>query len=91
MEKINLMKIKLLCLSFLVFGFHACSSKKDDDRTDLIEKRSVNIFGNLPNFEFTDQSDKAFGYNDLLGKVWVADFIFTRCAGTCPMQTIEKR
>ena len=90
MEKINLMKIKLLCLSFLVFGFHACSSKKDDDSTVLIDERSVKVFGNLPNFEFTDQSDETFGSNDLLGKVWVADFIFTRCAGTCPMQTIEK-
>ena len=90
MEKINLMKIKLLCLSFLVFGFHACSSKRDDDSTVLIDERSVKVFGNLPNFEFTDQSDETFGSNDLLGKVWVADFIFTRCAGTCPMQTIEK-
>ena len=76
MEKINLMKIKLLCLSFLVFGFHACSSKKDDDSTVLIDERSVKVFGNLPNFEFTDQSDETFGSNDLLGKVWVADFIF---------------
>jgi cytochrome oxidase Cu insertion factor (SCO1/SenC/PrrC family) len=26
-----------------------------------------------------------FGRQDLLGKVWIADFIFTRCAGPCPI------
>jgi protein SCO1/2 len=26
-----------------------------------------------------------FGRKDLLGKVWIADFIFTRCAGPCPI------
>ena len=26
-----------------------------------------------------------FGRKDLLGKVWIVDFIFTRCSGPCPL------
>jgi protein SCO1/2 len=41
--------------------------------------------GALPEFALTDQTGHAFGTNDLRGKVWVADFIFTSCAGSCPL------
>ncbi len=42
----------------------------------------------LPEFTMTavgPRSTASFGRKDLLGKVWVADFIFTRCAGPCPI------
>jgi len=38
----------------------------------------------LPEFSLTDQTGKAVTLHDLTGKVWVADFIFTSCGGTCP-------
>ena len=41
----------------------------------------------LPPFALIDQSGNAFGSDQLAGKVWIADFIFTRCAGPCPMMT----
>ena len=44
----------------------------------------------LPEFRLKDESGGNFGSEDLRGKVWVADFIFTRCASTCPMQTAAK-
>ena len=84
------MKIKLLCLCFVVFCFHACGPKKGIDKTIQLNEKTVKVYGDLPKFELTDQFDETFGLNDLLGKVWVADFIFTRCAGTCPMQTVQK-
>src|SRR5207244_837513 len=28
---------------------------------------------------------------DLRGKIWIADFIFTSCAGTCPMMSAQMR
>lgn len=43
--------------------------------------------GKIPDFRLTDESGQAFGSRELAGKVWVADFIFTRCPGTCPVQT----
>ena len=41
----------------------------------------------LPDFSLTDQAGKTVTLHDLAGKVWVADFIFTNCAGTCPVMT----
>jgi protein SCO1 len=45
------------------------------------------ISGELKPFEFTERSGKAFGSRELKGKVWVADFIFTRCGGPCPVMS----
>ncbi len=41
----------------------------------------------LPEFSLTDQSGAAHGMRELRGSVWIAGFIFTRCAGACPMLT----
>ena len=38
-----------------------------------------------PAFSFKDQTGQLFSSDELKGKVWVADFVFTRCAGQCPM------
>jgi cytochrome oxidase Cu insertion factor (SCO1/SenC/PrrC family) len=40
-----------------------------------------------PAFEYTDQNDKPFKNTDLLGSVWIADFIFVNCGGPCPIMT----
>ncbi len=42
-----------------------------------------------PPFALTDQNGKAVTSDDLRGKVYVADFIFTNCAGPCPMMTAK--
>jgi len=41
----------------------------------------------LPDFSLTDQIGNTVTLHDLAGKVWVADFIFTNCGGTCPLMT----
>jgi len=40
-----------------------------------------------PKFEMTDQNGQPAGDKALHGKVWIADFIFTHCAGSCPKVT----
>jgi protein SCO1/2 len=42
-----------------------------------------------PSFKLLDQSGGSFGSDDLRGKVWIADFIFTHCAGPCPIMTAK--
>jgi protein SCO1/2 len=42
-------------------------------------------FATVPPFEFTDQTGAPFGSENLKGKIWVANFIFTRCKGPCPL------
>ncbi len=40
-----------------------------------------------PEFQFTAQDGSAVSSADFKGKIWVANFIFTRCAGPCPIMT----
>ncbi len=47
------------------------------------------VLGTVPPFRLTDQTGHAFGSRQLRGKAWVAGFIFTRCAGPCPMITSQ--
>ena len=44
-------------------------------------------YGPLPDFSVIDQAGRPLRRGNLLGSVWIADFIFTRCAGQCPMMT----
>lgn len=45
------------------------------------------VIGPVADFALTNQSGLAFTLADLRGKVWVADIIFSRCAGPCPRMT----
>jgi protein SCO1 len=45
------------------------------------------ILFDAPSFTLTDQDGKPFSSDQLRGKVWVADFIFTTCPGLCPLMT----
>lgn len=44
-------------------------------------------YGPVADFQLTDQDGRPFGSADLKGKVWIADFVFTRCSGPCPVLT----
>ena len=41
--------------------------------------------GEAPPFSLVSEGGKAVARADLAGKVWIADFIFTRCGGSCPI------
>ena len=41
--------------------------------------------GALPPFTLIDHAHRPVTRDTLAGRVWVADFIFTRCAGQCPL------
>ena len=43
--------------------------------------------GSIPSFEFTDSDGNLISQEDLSGKIWVADFIFTTCTMACPVMT----
>lgn len=43
------------------------------------------ILGDVPAFRLEDAGGNRIGLEDLRGSVWVADFIFTRCQGPCPL------
>jgi protein SCO1/2 len=45
------------------------------------------VLGKVQDFSLTDQYGKPFASQQLEGKVWVANFIFTRCPSICPLFT----
>jgi cytochrome oxidase Cu insertion factor (SCO1/SenC/PrrC family) len=45
------------------------------------------VIGQLDEFSMTNQLGQTVRQADLLGQVWVADVIFTRCPGPCAMMT----
>jgi protein SCO1/2 len=54
------------------------------------ERRDVEqlpVIRAVPDFTLTDQDGKTVTKDDLRGKIWIADFIFTRCKGPCPLMT----
>jgi cytochrome oxidase Cu insertion factor (SCO1/SenC/PrrC family) len=49
-------------------------------------------YGIVPDFVLTDQTGREFRSSERLnGKVWVANFIFTNCAGPCPRMSGQIR
>lgn len=45
--------------------------------------------GTVPPFRLTSSDGESFDSQELRGKVWVADFIFTTCHGPCPRMTSQ--
>src|SRR5438270_8510476 len=55
------------------------------------EKQRLPVLVDLPQFQLTDQAGQPFGKREMLGRVWVANFIFTSCAEACPRLTQKMR
>ncbi len=49
------------------------------------QKRSLRPFGDVPDFSLLERNGQPVTKADLLGKVWIAGFIFTRCVEECPL------
>lgn len=50
-------------------------------------KPALPVIGSIADFALTNQAGQFVSLADLRGRVWVADIIFTRCAGPCPRMT----
>jgi protein SCO1/2 len=49
----------------------------------------LNRYGTVPEFSLVERGGKTITLADLRGSIWIADFIYTTCQDTCPMQTAE--
>jgi protein SCO1 len=47
------------------------------------------VFATVPPFHFTAENGKAFDSGELAGRVWVADFFYSTCHTSCPIQTAD--
>ena len=65
----------------IIFGlFIASLILFRDSPTESLE---LAVYGQVPDFSLIDSNANEFSSNQLKGKIWVADFIFTKCAGPC--------
>lgn len=54
-------------------------------QVNALSNRPLPSYGSVPNFELSNQDAQPFGSQQLAGKIWIADFIFTTCRGPCPI------
>lgn len=50
------------------------------------------VFAEVPEFSLTERSGRTVSSDDLAGRPYVVDFVFTTCAGPCPLlsQNMER-
>jgi protein SCO1 len=73
--------IIILCVSFVL-------SRLEPRRTFV---SSPGVLGQVADFTLTNQNGAAVSLADFRGRVWVADIVFTRCAGPCPRMTQQMK
>lgn len=88
----NLVRSKIFWSLFLFFGF-SYPIYKSLNRT---LPPDLPIIAQVPHFELISENGQRFGSNDLKGRVYLANFIFSRCPSVCPkmlgeLEKIQKR
>lgn len=51
----------------------------------------IEVYGEVPDFSFTDHTGATIVKDDLIGRVVIMNFIFTRCAAVCPVFSMRMR
>ena len=75
----------LAILLFAVIAYRFSTETPSADQGKI----STNLprIGIVPSFLLTERSGKNISNKDLVGKIWVADFVYTTCPGPCPLVT----
>ncbi|MDN4074303.1 MULTISPECIES: SCO family protein [Fictibacillus] len=87
MKKYGIMIFALLC----VFAA-GCSAEKKENHKDHMQasgasQKNDELNWKVDSFAYTNQNKQPYGNEDLRGKVWLANFIFTNCETVCPPMT----
>ncbi len=75
--KVTLIAIPLITVALLIWLYQL--------ESNALRQRTISSLGRVPFFELINQDGKSFGSTQLLGKIWIADFVYTTCPGPCPM------
>ena len=76
-------------LTFLAAGILVLGISKTRSTVDSNTARID--YGSVPDFSLSESSGRTVQLKDLRGQAWIADFIFTSCAGTCPAMSSQMR
>lgn len=69
-------------LAFLLWAVQAAK---------LAKQPKLQVIGPVASFNLTNQDSQNTSLADLTNRVWVADIVFTRCAGPCPRMTAQMK
>ena len=58
------------------------------ERTPL---EGLKVFGTVPDFSLVERSGRQLELADLKRKMWIANFIYTNCPDTCPIQSAQMK
>jgi protein SCO1/2 len=72
---------RLLSLCLFLCGAVACTNRA----------AKLPTYDKVPPFAMTDSEGRPFSSSSLVGKVWVADFIYTTCPAACPMMSARMK
>jgi len=75
-----------LCFGLLGLVYLAGLTKMERAR-----QSNLPVIGQIADFTLTNQNGQLTTLDDLTNHVWVADIIFTRCAGPCPRMTAQMK
>ncbi|MGD0746095.1 MAG: SCO family protein [Verrucomicrobiota bacterium] len=76
-----LLFVALLCVAYVL-----SLSELNNPR-----RHPLPVLGPVADFTLTNQDGRVTTLADLTNRVWVADIIFTRCAGPCPIMTAQMK
>lgn len=58
---------------------------------EVSERPPLPILGTAPDFALVERNGQPVSRDDLRGKVWLANFVFTRCLGPCPKLSLRMK
>jgi len=80
-----------LCVALVLGGRHWGAETSGENDVAPAQAAETPIRGRMVEFPVVESSGKATSTKDLLGRVVVADFMFTSCQATCPRLTSEMK
>ena len=70
-----------------LIAVNVLAHRQDRQRLDPLQAGEVPVLGHAPPFALTDHNANPIDLDELRGRIWIADFIFTRCSGPCLAMT----
>ncbi len=74
-------------LALVIIGIALAFALSSRSNQPAQEVPSLPVYAQIADFNLTNQIGRAVSLADLKGRIWIADIVFTRCAGPCPTMT----
>lgn len=49
----------------------------------------LDVYSDVPDFSLVERSGQRITRADFIGRVWIANFVYTQCTETCPVQSAK--